>query len=67
MIIYLAMPTAFDKPIKGFTSLLGACEYLGVSYYSATKGRRAWVKNNTSCLITEVELVKIKGRGRKMK
>jgi hypothetical protein len=43
-----------------FTSLKAACDHLGVSYASASKGKRAWIlKDRTIISIEEVELVRI--------
>ncbi len=49
----------------GYTSLLGACELLGVSYDSASKGKRVWAKPGEIKTIQEINIVKIKNRGRK--
>lgn len=46
---------------KSFTKLKPACKYLGVSYASAQKGKRAWLqKDRTIKSIEEMELVRIK-------
>ncbi len=49
----------------GYTSLLGACESLGVPYDSASKGKRVWAKPGEIKEIEEIVIVKIKNRGRK--
>jgi len=54
----------------GFTSLRGVCEHYKVSYNSAARGKRQWFKadkfyTGTMLTITEVEVHKIIGRGRK--
>jgi hypothetical protein len=49
----------------GFTSLLAACECVGVSYDSAARGKRVWVNDYNVKIIKEVEITKIKNRGRK--
>lgn len=54
---------------KAYTSLKGACEAAGVDYFVASRGKREFkdIKggNAIETVITEVEVVKIKGRGNK--
>lgn len=58
MNIYVA---THNEGKKAFTSLKAACEYLGVSYASASKGKRAWLQKDRSIKsIEEMELVKTK-------
>lgn len=58
MNIYIA---THSEVKKAFTSLKAACEYLSVSYASASKGKRAWLqKDRTIKSIEEMELVRIK-------
>lgn len=46
-----------------FTSLKGACESAGVSYFSAVRGKRVFAVNGV--LITALEIRKVSGRGGK--
>jgi len=48
-----------------YTSLKAACAFAGVSYASANKGKRIWIKLGKVITITDVEILKIKNRGRK--
>ena len=48
-----------------YTSLSYACDLLGVSYHSGSKGKRMWVKENRVYEIIEIQIHKIKGRGKK--
>lgn len=50
---------------NGYTSLAYTCEILNVSYDSATRGKRHWLNDNQALEIKEVQVVKIKNRGRK--
>jgi hypothetical protein len=50
------------EPI-GYTSLKVACGIYKVSYASAVRGKRLWVKGERIVFIHEVEIEKIKGRG----
>lgn len=46
---------------KAFTGLKDACKFIGVSYASAIKGKRAWIQKDQSIKsIEEMELVLIK-------
>ena len=49
----------------GFTSLLGVSDEMGVPYDSAVRGKRKWIKGNDLIEIKEIEIVKIKNRGKK--
>lgn len=52
---------------KVFTSLKAACDDWGLNYSSASKGKRLFVRKNKEhvgaiIVITECDLIKIKGR-----
>lgn len=47
---------------KGYTSLKWACNHAGVSYSTAIYGKRIFTKGDNVVIITEIEVVKIKGR-----
>lgn len=49
----------------GFTSLIGVCNEMNVSYDSAARGKRKWINENDVIEIKEINIVKIKNRGRK--
>lgn len=55
MKIYLAER---ENKIAAYTSLKRACKDFGVSYNSASRGKRAWQKGVVIITITEVELIK---------
>ena len=68
---YLTIKNNEINPIAN-TSLLIACQTLEVSYDSAVRGKRIWHKkdclheiNDSILEIKEIEIVKIKNRGRK--
>ena len=49
-----------------YTSLVGACEELGVSYDSAARGKRLWLDLGGIPMAKEIkdaEVVRISGRG----
>lgn len=48
-----------------YTSLLQTCNEAGVPYNSATRGKRQWVKKGVLIEIKEIEVIKIRGRGKK--
>lgn len=50
---------------KGFTSLRECCEDANVSYNSASRGKRTWLTDKGVITVVELEVQKIKGRGRK--
>lgn len=50
---------------EGSTSLKLICDKVGVSYNSAVRGKRHWSKDNIHTEVLELEIVKIKGRGKK--
>jgi hypothetical protein len=69
MNLFTAIVNGCQYP-KAFTALSGICGALEVSYSSATKGKRIFAKKNAEgktfvVMITQVELVKIPGRGKK--
>lgn len=49
-----------------YTSLISICKDLGVSYNSASTGKRVWVKDGVIIQIKDVEVVKIKNRGKQL-
>jgi len=59
MTIYIASRNETNER-KAFTSLIGACRYLGVAYGSAARGKRIWLKNRSTLVIEKMELVKTK-------
>jgi hypothetical protein len=64
MTIYIAILN--NKPMTfGYTGLRQLCRELKVGYDSAVRGNRTWIKNGVVIKIHEVEVIKIKGRGRK--
>ncbi len=48
----------------GFTSLSDACASVGVSYHSAARKKRMWAKNGEMITLHDVDVKKIKGRGK---
>jgi len=49
----------------GYTSLHSACNKIEVSYFSAVRGKRKWVREDKVLEIVEIDVQKIKGRGKK--
>ena len=50
-----------------FTTLKGACEEGEVSYSQAQRGRRLFIKGDKVTLITEMAVMRIKGRENNLK
>jgi len=48
-----------------YTGLVGICKAMKVSYDSAARGKRVWIKDGVVDKIVELEVIKIKGRGQK--
>lgn len=69
--LYICIMKAYLKIINGIiipevhTSLVVVCNDLGVSYDSAARGKRHWLTDNKLIEIKELEIIKIKGRGKK--
>jgi hypothetical protein len=45
---------------EAYTSLKGVCEFFGVSYNSALRGKKVFIKEDVVYRIFELDLVKIK-------
>jgi hypothetical protein len=50
--------------VESYTSLSLICKNVGVSYNSAVRGKRVWVLDGVILEIKEIDVIKIKGRGK---
>lgn len=66
MIIYVL---CVDNEVQNnsYTSLKSLCEDSGVSYGSASKGKRIWIKGGVKWVVIETTLIKVKGRSENFK